>query len=190
MYTLLGSITLLIVGYIVYGKFIEKVFIVDDATPTPAYTKTDNLDYVPMPAWKGWTIQLLNIAGLGPIYGAIAGALYGPVAMVWIVLGCIFAGAVHDYFAGMLSVRHGGAQFPTLVQKYLGKVMRVFTDVVSVVLMVLVAAAFTAGPAAVISAKTGITFMVAIVLIFLYFFLAAILPINKIIGRIYPLFGA
>lgn len=190
MFTLLGSVILLILGYVIYGKFVEKVFVVNDATPTPAYTKTDNLDYIPMPAWKGWTIQLLNIAGLGPIYGAIAGALYGPVAMVWIVLGCIFAGAVHDYFAGMLSVRHGGAQFPTLVQKYLGKVMRVLTDVVSVVLMVLVAAAFTAGPAAVISAKTGITFMLAIVIIFLYFFLAAILPINKIIGRIYPFFGA
>lgn len=110
--------------------------------------------------------------------------------MVWIVLGCIFAGAVHDYFAGMLSVRHGGAQFPVLVQKYLGKFMRVLTDVVSVVLMVLVAAAFTAGPAAVIASKTGIAFMAAIVIIFIYFFLAAILPINQIIGRIYPLFGA
>jgi len=190
MFTLIGAIILLLLGYIVYSKFVEKVFVVNNATPTPAYTKTDNLDYVPMPAWKGWTIQLLNIAGLGPIYGAIAGALYGPVAMVWIVLGCIFAGAVHDYFAGMLSLRHGGAQFPTLVQKYLGKVMRVFTDIVSVVLMILVAAAFTAGPAAVISAKTGMTFMLAIVIIFLYFFLAAILPINQIIGRIYPLFGA
>ncbi|MEK5080679.1 carbon starvation CstA family protein [Solibacillus sp. FSL W7-1436] len=190
MYTLLGSITLLIVGYIVYGKFIEKVFIVNDATPTPAYTKADNLDYMPMPAWKGWTIQLLNIAGLGPIYGAIAGALYGPVAMIWIVFGCIFAGAVHDYFAGMLSLRHGGAQFPALVQRYLGKVMRVFTDIVSVVLMVLVAAAFTAGPAAVLSSKLGITFMTALIAIFIYFLLAAILPINQIIGRIYPLFGA
>ncbi len=190
MFTLIGSIVLLIVAYMVYGKFVEKVFVVNDQTPTPAYTKADNMDYVPMPAWKGWTIQLLNIAGLGPIYGAITGALYGPVAMVWIVLGCIFAGAVHDYFAGMLSVRHGGAQFPTLVQKYLGKVMRVFTDIVSVVLMILVAAAFTAGPAAVIAAKTGITFMVAVIIIFIYFFLAAILPINKIIGRIYPLFGA
>ena len=190
MFTLVAAIVLLIAGYVVYGKFVEKVFVVNDGTPTPAYTKTDKLDYVPMPAWKGWIIQLLNIAGLGPIYGAIAGALYGPVAMIWIVLGSIFAGAVHDYFAGMLSVRHGGAQFPALVQKYLGKMMRVFTDIVSVVLMILVAAAFTAGPAAVISAKTGITFMVAIVLIFLYFFLAAILPINKIIGRIYPVFGA
>lgn len=190
MYTLLGAIVLLIFGYFVYGKFVERVFIVNDATPTPAYTKADNMDYVPMPAWKGWVIQLLNIAGLGPIYGAIAGALYGPVAMVWIVLGSIFAGAVHDYFAGMLSLRHGGEQFPSLVQRYLGKIMRVFTDCVSVVLMILVAAAFTAGPAAVISAKTGITFMVAIVIIFAYFFLAAILPINKIIGRIYPVFGA
>ncbi|MEO4053677.1 carbon starvation CstA family protein [Solibacillus sp. CAU 1738] len=190
MFTLLGSVILLFGGYFVYGKFVEKVFVINDATATPAFTKTDNLDYIPMPAWKGWTIQLLNIAGLGPIYGAIAGALYGPVAMVWIVLGCIFAGGVHDYFAGMLSLRHGGAQFPALVQKYLGKIMRVFTDIVSVILMILVAAAFTAGPAAVISAKTGITFMVAIVIIFFYFLLAAILPINKIIGRIYPLFGA
>src|SRR5690606_20095260 len=126
----------------------------------------------------------------GPIYGAIAGALYGPVAMIWIVFGCIFAGAVHDYFAGMLSLRHGGAQFPALVQRYLGKVMRVFTDIVSVVLMVLVAAAFTAGPAAVLSSKLGITFMTALIAIFIYFLLAAILPINQIIGRIYPLFGA
>lgn len=190
MYTLLGSIALLILGYIVYGKFVEKVFVVNDATPTPAYTKADSLDYMPMPAWKGWTIQLLNIAGLGPIYGAIAGALYGPVAMVWIVLGCIFAGGVHDYFAGMLSLRHGGAQFPALVQRYLGKVMRVFTDLVSVILMVLVAAAFTAGPASVIAAKLDVTFMVALVGIFIYFLLAAILPINQIIGRIYPVFGA
>ena len=190
MITLICSIALLLLGYVIYSKIVEKVFVVNDQTPTPAYTKTDNLDYVPMPAWKGWTIQLLNIAGLGPIYGAIAGALYGPVAMIWIVLGCIFAGGVHDYFAGMLSLRHGGAQFPTLVQKYLGKIMRVFTDIVSVILMVLVAAAFTAGPAAVISAKTGITFLLAIIIIFAYFFIAAILPINKIIGRIYPIFGA
>ncbi|MEG0471074.1 MAG: carbon starvation CstA family protein [Solibacillus sp.] len=190
MFTLLGSIALLILGYIVYGKFIEKVFIINDTTPTPAYTKADNLDYIPMPAWKGWMIQLLNIAGLGPIYGAISGALYGPVAMIWIVFGCIFAGAVHDYFAGMLSLRHGGAQFPALVQRYLGKVMRVFTDIVSVVLMVLVAAAFTAGPAAVLSSKLGITFMTALIAIFIYFLLAAILPINQIIGRIYPVFGA
>src|SRR5690606_21167676 len=110
--------------------------------------------------------------------------------MIWIVFGCIFAGAVHDYFAGMLSLRHGGAQFPALVQRYLGKVMRVFTDIVSVVLMVLVAAAFTAGPAAVLSSKLGITFMTALIAIFIYFLLAAILPINQIIGRIYPLFGA
>lgn len=190
MFTLLGAIILLLIGYMIYGKFVERVFIVNDETPTPAYTKADNLDYVAMPAWKGWTIQLLNIAGLGPIYGAIAGALYGPVAMVWIVLGCIFAGGVHDYFAGMLSLRHGGAQFPALVNKYLGRGIRVLTDIVSVVLMVLVAAAFTAGPAAVLSAKLGIGFMVALVAIFAYFIIAAVLPINKIIGRIYPIFGA
>ncbi|MBF0842745.1 MULTISPECIES: carbon starvation CstA family protein [Mammaliicoccus] len=189
MITFISSIIILILGYVFYGKYIERVFEIYPDKETPAYSKQDNMDFVPMPAWKGWMIQLLNIAGLGPIFGAVSGALYGPVAFIWIVVGCIIAGGVHDYFSGMLSLRHGGAQFPKLVQHYLGKFIRIFTDIVSVVLMVLVAAAFVAGPAQLLSSKTPISFLVALIIIFAYFILAAILPINKIIGRIYPIFG-
>lgn len=189
MLTFFGSLLLLLCGYLFYSKFVERVFVVNDKTPTPAYEKRDNLDFVPMSWWKGNLIQLLNIAGLGPIYGAVAGALYGPVAFIWIVIGCIFAGAVHDYFSGMMSIRHKGAQFPTLVGHYLGKHMKVFINVVSLVLMILVAAAFTAGPAQLIAQLTPLSFMTALLIIFSYFLLATILPINRVIGRIYPLLG-
>lgn len=192
MLTLIFAIILLVVGYMVYGKIIEKIFVIDDNNETPAYKSGDGVDYIPMHPVKGWLIQLLNIAGLGPVFGAVAGALYGPVALIWIVFGCIFAGAVHDYFSGMLSIRNNGAQFPAMVEKYLGKSVKVFIYVVSLVLMILVAAAFTAGPAELIALKTGgaIPFAAALVIIFGYFVLSAILPINKIIGRIYPVFGA
>lgn len=189
MITFFGALIFLILGYAFYSKFVERVFGVDDNTPTPAYTKRDNLDFMPMSWWKGNLIQLLNIAGLGPIYGAVAGALYGPVAFVWIVVGCIFAGGVHDYFSGMMSLRHGGAQFPTIVGKYLGKHMKLFINGISLVLMLLVAAAFTAGPAQLIAQISPLSFMAALMLIFFYFILATILPINRIIGRIYPLLG-
>ncbi|WP_138418774.1 carbon starvation CstA family protein [Aquibacillus sediminis] len=190
MITFFGALILLIGGYIFYSKFVERVFGIDDATPTPAYSQSDGLDYVPMSWWKGNLIQLLNIAGLGPIYGAVAGALYGPVAFIWIVVGCIFAGAVHDYFSGMMSLRHGGAQFPALVGRYLGKHVKTIINGVSLVLMILVAAAFTAGPAQLISQITPVSFIVALVIIFSYFALAIILPVNRIIGRIYPFLGA
>ena len=189
MVTFFAAIVLLILGYVFYSKFIERVFGVDDRTPTPAYAQKDGIDFVPMSWWKGNLIQLLNIAGLGPIYGAVAGALYGPVAFIWIVVGCIFAGAVHDYFSGMMSMRHGGAQFPSLVGRYLGKNAKVFINGLSLVLMLLVAAAFTAGPAQLIAQITPVSFMVALALIFSYFIIATILPINRIIGRIYPLLG-
>lgn len=192
MLTLTFSILLLILGYMVYGKIIERIFVIDDSNETPAYKSGDGVDYIPMHPIKGWLVQLLNIAGLGPVFGAVAGALYGPVALIWIVVGCIFAGAVHDYFSGMLSIRNNGSQFPALVEKYLGKSVKLFIYVVSLALMILVTAAFTAGPAELISIKTGgvIPFFVALVLIFAYFLLAAMLPINKIIGKIYPIFGA
>lgn len=190
MATFLGSIVLLIAGYAVYSKVIEKAFKIDDSRKTPAYTVNDGMDYVPMSWWKGWLIQLLNIAGLGPIFGAVAGALYGPVAFLWIVFGSIFAGGVHDYFSGMLSLKHKGAQFPQIVGKYLGKFAQKSIVVISLVLMILVTAAFTAGPAQLITQVTSIPFLMALVIIFAYFFLAAILPINKIIGKIYPIFGA
>lgn len=190
MATFLGSIILLILGYAVYSKVIEKAFKIDDSRKTPAYTVNDGMDYVPMSWWKGWLIQLLNIAGLGPIFGAVAGALYGPVAFVWIVFGAIFAGGVHDYFSGMLSLKHRGAQFPHIVGKYLGEFARKSIILISLVLMVLVTAAFTAGPAQLIAQITPISFVGALVIVFSYFFIAAILPINQIIGRIYPIFGA
>ena len=190
MVTFLASVVLLFAGYAVYSKVVERAFKVDDARETPAYTVNDGMDFVPMSWWKGWLVQLLNIAGLGPIFGAVAGALYGPVAFIWIVLGSIFAGGVHDYFSGMLSMKHGGAQFPNIVGKYLGRFAEKSITIISLVLMILVAAAFTAGPAQLIAQITPISFVAALVLVFVYFTLAAILPINKIIGRIYPIFGA
>ncbi len=190
MVTFLVSITLLIIGYMVYSKVVERVFGINDQNKTPAYKKSDGMDYVPMSWWKGSLIQLLNIAGLGPIFGAIMGALYGPIAFIWIVVGCLFAGAVHDYFSGMLSLRHNGEQYPTIVGRYLGKSVRVFIHIVSIVLMILVAAAFTAGPAQLIAELTPLSFIVALGVIFAYFLVAAILPVNKVIGKIYPVFGA
>lgn len=190
MATFLASLVLLFAGYAVYSKVVEKAFKMDDSRTTPAYAVNDGLDYVPMNWLKGWFIQLLNIAGLGPIFGAIAGALYGPVAFIWIVLGSIFAGGVHDYFSGMLSTKHGGAQFPQIVGKYLGKFAKNSTVIVSLILMILVTAAFTAGPAQLLAQVTPLSFIAAIIIIFVYYFVAAILPINQIIGRIYPILGA
>ena len=190
MVTFFASLILLFAGYAIYSKIVERSFSINDARETPAYTVNDGMDFVPMSWWKGWLIQLLNIAGLGPVFGAVAGALYGPVAFIWIVFGSIFAGGVHDYFSGMLSLKHGGAQFPTIVGKYLGNFARKAITVISILLMILVAAAFTAGPAQLIAQITPISFIGALVLVFAYFILAAILPINKIIGRIYPIFGA
>ena len=190
MATFLASLVLLFAGYAVYSKVVERAFKIDDSRTTPAYTVNDGLDYVPMNWLKGWFIQLLNIAGLGPIFGAIAGALYGPVAFIWIVVGSIFAGAVHDYFSGMLSTKHGGAQFPQIVGKYLGKFAKNSIVVVSLILMILVTAAFTAGPAQLLAQVTPLSFITAVIIIFAYYFIAAILPINQIIGRIYPILGA
>ncbi|TYR79836.1 carbon starvation protein A [Priestia megaterium] len=190
MVTFFAAIALLIGGYTVYSKVVERIFVIDPNKQTPAYEKFDSLDYVPMKWWKGSLIQLLNIAGLGPIFGAVMGALYGPVAFIWIVVGCIFAGAVHDYFSGMLSLRHGGAQYPSLVGRYLGTTMKRMINLISLVLMILVAAAFTAGPAQLITSVTPLPFMGALIIIFAYFILATVLPVNKIIGKIYPLFGA
>ncbi|MEC5423819.1 carbon starvation CstA family protein [Virgibacillus sp. C22-A2] len=190
MITFVISILLLVVGYFVYGKVVERIFGIDDNQKTPAYSKQDGFDYMPISWWKASLIQLLNIAGLGPIFGAILGALYGPVAFIWIVVGCIFAGAVHDYFSGMLSLRHGGAQYPTLVGKYLGNYAKTIINVISIFLMILVAAAFTAGPAQLMTEITPFSFTMCILIIFAYLLLAAVLPINKVIGKIYPILGA
>ncbi|QCX34200.1 carbon starvation protein A [Caloramator sp. E03] len=191
MISFLLSVAALIVGYLVYGKIVEKAFGADDNIKTPAIRLEDGVDYVQLPRWKIFMIQFLNIAGLGPIFGAISGALWGPVAFLWIVLGSIFAGGVHDYFSGMLSVRHDGASIPEVVGKYLGSGIKNFMRAFSVVVLILVGVVFITGPAQLLAGLTpGIfnkTFW--IYAIFAYYVLATLLPIDQLIGRIYPLFG-
>ncbi len=185
-----ASVGLLMLGYFVYGAVVDRAFGVDPSRPTPAVTMADGVDYMAMPTWKIFLIQLLNIAGLGPIYGPILGALYGPVALIWIVFGCIFGGAVHDYFSGMLSVRYEGRGVPDIVGQNLGNGFKQLMRVFSIVLLILVGVVFFLGPAELLESLTGINRNVLIAGIILYYFLATILPIDKIIGRIYPVFGA
>ncbi len=185
-----ASVGMLIFGYLVYGQVIDRLFGADPARPTPAVRMEDGVDFVRLPTWKIFLIQLLNIAGLGPIYGPILGALYGPVALVWIVFGCIFAGAVHDYFSGMLSVRYDGQSIPDVVGRNLGTGFQQFMRVFSVILLVLVGVVFFLGPAALLQNMTGLDLKLLIGIIIGYYFLATILPVDKIIGRVYPLFGA
>lgn len=183
-------LAVLIIGYLVYGKVVERNFGPDDRE-TPAITMQDGSDYVVMPTWRIFLVQLLNIAGLGPIYGALAGALWGPSVFIWITLGTIFAGGVHDYLSGMMSMRHKGTTIGELVGIYLGPIMKQIMRVFSVVLLVLVGVAFTTGPAALLAMLTptvlNTTFWLVVILI--YYFLATFLPIDKIIGKIYPIFG-
>ena len=185
-----ASVGLLVLGYLIYGRLIDRLFGADPSRPTPAETMADGVDYIKLPPWKIFLIQLLNIAGLGPIYGPILGALYGPVALIWIVFGCIFAGAVHDYFSGMLSVRHDGQSIPDVVGHNLGRGFMQFMRGFSVILLILVGVVFFLGPAALLQSLTGIDLKVLIGIIIAYYFLATILPVDKIIGRIYPVFGA
>ena len=184
------SIIALIVGYILYAKFVERIFGIKPERPTPALTMTDGVDFVPLPAWKIFLIQFLNIAGLGPIFGAVAGAMWGPVAFVWIVLGSVFAGGVHDYFSGMLSLRHQGESITELTGYYLGNFMKQFMRFFTLLLMIMVGAVFIMGPAKILEGMTGfggVRMWVGI--IFIYYVLSTILPIDKLIGKIYPLFG-
>ncbi|CAJ1770685.1 carbon starvation protein A [Aeromonas salmonicida] len=177
---------LLVAGYFIYGKFIERIFGPKPERATPAITMADGVDYVPMSDKKVYLVQLLNIAGVGPILGA----LYGPVAMLWIVFGCIFAGAVHDYFSGMLSVRAKGASVPTVVGEHLGTVAKHFMNLFAVVLLMLVGVVFVLSPAGLLANLTSTDLVYWIVAIFAYYILATIVPIDKIIGRFYPIFGA
>lgn len=192
MITFICCLIALIVGYFVYGKFIERIFGIDPSRTTPAYTKQDGVDYIPMPSWKVFMIQFLNIAGLGPIFGAIMGAKFGVASFVWIVLGSIFAGAVHDYLAGMLSIRNNGESLPEMIGRYLGPGFKQFMRAFTVVLMILVGSVFVAGPAGLLAKLTpehlDVTFW--IIAVFVYYILATMLPIDKIIGKIYPLFAA
>ena len=191
MITFFISLAILLGGYLFYAKYLERIMEVDSSRPTPPIRMADGIDYVQMPWWKVLLIQFLNIAGLGPIFGAIAGALWGPVAFVWIVFGTVFGGAVHDFFSGMLSVRHDGLSITEIIGIYLGKgakqIMRVFT----VVLLILVGVVFISGPAGILANLTpnNFDFSFWVWIIFIYYILATLLPIDKIIGRFYPIFG-
>lgn len=192
MVTFIVSIILLVIGYFTYGKYIDKMFGTKQDRPTPAYNQRDNVDYLPMKTSSNSLIQLLNIAGVGPIFGPIMGALYGPVAFIWIVVGCIFAGAVHDYLTGMISIRNKGAHLPELAGKFLGQVMKHFVNIFSILLLLLTGTVFVTSPALLLHNLLDgrITLGIIIFVIFVYYILSTILPIDKIIGRIYPIFGA
>ncbi len=181
------SIVCLVLGYFIYGAVVDKIFGPDNRK-TPAIGHPDGVDYVALPTWKVFMIQFLNIAGTGPIFGAIMGMLYGPAAYLWIVLGCIFGGAVHDYLTGMLSLRHDGAGYPELVGKYLGKPARGVMVFFTIYLMIMVGAVFVASPALILSKIWGGKTM-WIIIIFVYYLVATLLPIDKVIGRVYPLFA-
>lgn len=191
MYSFLLSIVALVVGYVIYGKITERVFGIDENRKTPALLNPDGVDYVPMPWWRVFLIQFLNIAGLGPIFGAIMGVMFGSASFLWIVLGTVFAGGVHDYLSGMMSVRTNGASQAELVGMHLGNFLKQFMRFFSLVLMVLVGAVFVSGPAGLLAMLTPGIVSVSwwAVLIFIYYILATLLPIDKIIGRIYPVFG-
>lgn len=191
MITFLISVALLVGSYFTYGKYCEKVFGVDEKRVPPSARLQDGVDYVPMKWHKIFLIQFLNIAGLGPIFGAIAGAMWGPVAFLWIVLGCIFAGAMHDFFSGMLSLRYDGISLPEIVGKYLGNFSKHLINVVTLVLLILVGAVFIMGPAKILTMITPdwMNYSFWVVIIFAYYVAATLLPIDKLIGKIYPFFG-
>ena len=187
MISFLLSLVALLLGYLFYGRYIAKVFGPDDRV-TPAVAKADGLDYIALPNWKVFMIQFLNIAGTGPIFGAIMGAKFGPAAYLWIVLGCIFAGAVHDYLSGMLSMRHGGVGLPELIGKYLGKTTKSVMLVFTVLLLIMVGTVFVYSPAEILHTMGGET-MMWVAIIFCYYIIATMLPIDKIIGKFYPIFA-
>jgi len=194
MVSFILGVAALVLGYLIYGKIAEKIFAIKPERQTPAMRINDGVDFVPMASWKTLLIQLLNIAGTGPIFGAIAGALFGPAAFAWIVFGCIFIGAVHDYMVGMLSLRNDGGNISEIVGKYLGKVPLYIMRVFSVVLLIFVGAVFVTTPAQVLKtmfAPNSTSFYyIVIACIIVYYILATLLPIDKLIGRIYPIFGA
>lgn len=188
------ALAILVLGYIIYGAIVEKVFGVDASRKTPCYSRQDGVDYIPMPTWKVYLIQFLNIAGTGPIFGAILGILYGPAAYIWIVAGCIFGGAVHDFLAAMVSVRKGGANLPEIIGDELGRGVRLVMRILTLLLMILVGTVFVTTPAGLLNTMTssiagidGALFWT--IVIFAYYILATLLPINALIGRIYPIFG-
>lgn len=190
MITFLISLCILVAGYFIYGKIVSRRLGVDPSRQTPAYAQQDGIDYQPMSTWRVFIIQFLNIAGLGPIFGAILGAAYGPASYIWIVVGCILMGAVHDFFAGMMSIRNGGANMQELTGKYLGKGMKRVMSFVLIFLLMAVGVSFILGPSDLLSNMTGMSKEIWLTIIFAYYILATLLPIDKIIGNIYPYMGA
>lgn len=196
MISFIVCLLFLIGGYFIYGKVVENTFAPDDRE-TPAVKINDGVDYVVMPQWKLFLVQLLNIAGLGPIFGALTGALWGPVVFLWITFGTIFAGGVHDYFSGMLSERNEGASVSEITGIYLGGTMKNVMRVFSVVLLVMVGTVFAVGPAGLIQllfTNAGVTNLLSnkmfwLIIILIYYFTATFISIDKIIGKIYPIFG-
>jgi carbon starvation protein CstA len=198
MISFILCLLILICGYFTYGKFVDNVLAPDDRD-TPAVTINDGVDYVVMPQWKLFLVELLNIAGLGPIFGAMQGALWGPIVFLWITFGTVFAGGVHDYFAGMLSERNNGDSISEVTGTYLGPVMKTIMRVFSVILLVMVGTVFAVGPAGLLvklidpeGTGRGGAFAVTttwLAIILIYYFIATFISIDKIIGRIYPIFG-
>lgn len=202
MITFLICLAALVAAYFTYGRYLEGVCDIDDAHPVPSKTRYDGVDYIPMPRWRIFLIQLLNIAGLGPIFGALLGAAYGPVAFLWITLGGIFIGSMHDFVAGVMSLKHDGLSLPEIIGKYLGQGPRLFMRVAALLLMILVGSVFMSQSAELIAANVSLPSLetpmsanmsmeVFVILLFAiaYFVLATIMPIDKVIGRLYPLFG-
>ena len=191
MISLILSFAVLVLGYLVYGRIVEKAFSPDDRE-TPAYASRDDVDFLPMPTWKAFLVQLLNIAGTGPIFGALMGACFGPVVFLWIIFGAVLGGGVHDYMSGMISERHNGASIAELSGIYLGNGARWVMRVFSVLLLLLTGTVFVTSPAALLARLTpdmlGTGFWIVVILI--YYVLATLLPIDKVIGKLYPVFGA
>ena len=190
MYSFILCAVVLIASYFIYGKAIEKLAGTDETKTTPAYKLQDGVDYMPMSKLKTYLVHFLNIAGLGPIFGAIQGALFGPAAFLWITLGTIFIGCVHDFFSGFMSMRNDGSTMPNIISKYLGRNIQKFVAVLIIITGILVASTFATGEADLIASLTKTNTFIWIIIIFIYFFIATILPIDKIIGKIYPVFGA
>lgn len=190
MISLILSFLVLLIGYFVYGRIAEGVFAPDDRK-TPAYTRQDGVDFMPMPTWKAFLVQLLNIAGTGPIFGALMGACFGPVVFLWIVFGAILGGGVHDYMSGMISERHDGASIAELSGIYLGTAAKWGMRIFSILLLILTGTVFVNSPAALLARLTpdtaNVTFWIVVILI--YYVLATLLPIDKVIGKLYPVFG-
>ena len=193
MVTFILAVVALIVGYVVYGGVVDRIFGPNEKNEMPCDTLRDGVDFMPLPTWKVYLIQFLNIAGTGPIFGAILGILYGPAAYLWIVFGCIFAGAVHDYMTGMISVRMGGASLPDIVGEEMGHKMRLFMRYFSILLLLLVGTVFTTTSADLLASLTASfswsSWVLWVIIIMLYFMLATLCPIGTFIGMFYPLFG-